>query len=296
MRIDEAELISVLAQGGLQRGVSHHWGFREVSGCAVFLKACADERRLPRLLNEWLWLSRVFPLAPDLVPQPVAILRDLPGFCALLVTAVVEGDSAAELLGTHAAHRLGKALRALHSLPCPSAEIQLDGRSWQEWPAFVRESMLDYVEAIRAHGGALDEAMARELRAAAEVFAERSRPISMGIIHGDPTFLNLIVRGESACLVDFELAQVGDPLFDLATADLLSIRGDARLWSALAEGYGLTCDDGLTYRLWFYQLLRQVRLARGKLWIHGQQDAFQRELGGVSALLARRAEVEAAGK
>jgi aminoglycoside phosphotransferase (APT) family kinase protein len=98
--------------------------------------------------------------------------------------------------------------------------------------------MVEYVEGIRLHGGQMDEATARELCRAAEAFVKRDVPRSIGIVHGHQTFLNLVVRGDDGCLVDFELAQVGDPLFDIATADLLAIRGDSHAWSAFVTATG----------------------------------------------------------
>jgi hypothetical protein len=54
----------------------------------------------------------------------------------------------------------------------------------------------------------------------------------------------------------------------------------------------MTVDRNLDYPLWFYRLLRQVRLARGKVWIHDHPEAFQQEMLGVASLLAGRADAE----
>ena len=62
-------------------------------------------------------------------------------------------------------------------------------------------------------------------------------------------------------IVDFELAEAGDPAMDLAWLRVEDVRNE-REWEAVCRGYGLTVDTAFEQRLRLYELWWRLR----RLW------------------------------
>jgi len=103
-----------------------------------------------------------------------------------------------------------------------------------------------------------------------------SRPVLMGVIHGDLHATNVLVRGSDSIIIDFEKIEMNEPvLFDAASLEaglfIDGFIGDRRsgeevmrsieqLYSVAAlNGEMLTCHpkDGSS---WFFDCVRQIRL------------------------------------
>lgn len=103
-----------------------------------------------------------------------------------------------------------------------------------------------------------------------------SRPVLMGVIHGDLHATNVLVRGSDSIIIDFEKIEMNEPvLFDAASLEaglfIDGFFGDRRsgeevlksveqLYSVAAlNGEMLTCHpkDGSS---WFFDCVRQIRL------------------------------------
>jgi len=100
------------------------------------------------------------------------------------------------------ADRLGVALAALHNAPTDSAD-------WLDQPAAFRALRVDpYHHAVAARMPNVARPI-REL--AAEMAVQRCC-----FVHGDYSPKNVLVGDESLWLIDFEVAHLGDPTFDVA--------------------------------------------------------------------------------
>ena len=121
----------------------------------------------------------------------------------LLVTRRLSGRACtpAMLRNPQMLRKLGSLLRRLHETVAPPPGAA---------PLNLARSLADYAAAVggvRARTAA--RSGARSLKAAA---GSRRRP---ALCHNDPVMQN-ILRGPSLCLIDWEFAAPGDPLFDLA--------------------------------------------------------------------------------
>lgn len=281
--LERSDILALAQAADLRPGRSHRYGMCTHAGRRVFIKACVDERRIPRLRNEWEQLCWLSAARPGLVPEPLGYEEHLGDLVGVLVTGAVGQP----------ARRLAESLRALHSIPCVGRPIGLDGQHWPDWPSFLVGSISSYIAGIRSHGGVVEHAVETEVTDLGARFARRYASVPLALVHGDPTFENLVLDGDgNGRLVDFELSHAGDPLFDIATAKLLCMDEQPELWRVFVEAYGLRDDLESRTRVWFYQVFRRLRLARGKVWIHAQADGCRRAMQGVEQLLAHHTDAE----
>jgi len=113
--------------------------------------------------------------------------------------------SAADIRRTESLARLGARLAELHDLPAPDGVAHFDpGGCARQY-----SRMLAPGAASSRHASALAAAVG----AAAQRVAEGSR--GEGIVHGDLVAANLL-EGKAVWLLDWEYAQVADPLYDVA--------------------------------------------------------------------------------
>jgi aminoglycoside phosphotransferase (APT) family kinase protein len=131
--------------------------------------------------------------------------------------------------------RLGGRLAQLHALEVPDAVAPFDPDG----------CALQYLRSIEATGAstALASAVRAAVRAAAEIVAaRRARAV---IVHGDLACANLVDTapdGEPLMLLDWEYAQVADPVYDVAC--VLAYSGPARPHAALLlQAVGLAGED-----------------------------------------------------
>lgn len=143
--------------------------------------------------------------------------------------------------------RLGGRLAQLHALPVPAGVASFD-------PADCARQYLRLIEA-GGRSTAVAAAITAAVRGAAEIVAARAT--RRGVIHGDLGFANLL-DGERLWLLDWEYAQVADPVYDVAcllaycpaarpqaaalleAADLTATGADATLAEAIRVYEGLT--------------------------------------------------------
>jgi len=190
--------------------------------------------------------------AGGLAPALVAAAPEAQG---LLIMQYLEGriwdscdyDDAAAL------QRLGERLYALHRLPAPAIDA-FD--PWQVAQAYVRQI-------TDARAGAFDEPLRRlevlgsELRAA-------GAPSS--VVHGD-LWQGNVLQGAQLWLLDWEYAQVSDPLMDVACV-LAYYPGAERHRTELAAAAGFDAhaiERRLSARVYAYRVLSWLwHLARGE--------------------------------
>ncbi|MBS0387575.1 MAG: phosphotransferase family protein [Proteobacteria bacterium] len=154
-----------------------------------------------------------------------------------------------DLEDTPQLRRLGGRLAQLHALPAPAGVASFD-------PA---DSARQYLRLIEAAGQstAVAAAIAAAVRRAAEFVAARAA--RRRVIHGDLGFANLL-DGERLWLLDWEYAQVADPVYDVAC--LLAYCPAARPQAAVlleAAGLGATAEDGT--------LAESIRVYEGLTWL-----------------------------
>lgn len=288
------ELVARLVAGDIpvRQGRSHVHGTFQIAGRTVIIKACTDKRRLPRLVTEHTWLSRLYPLRPYLVPEPLGF-RELAGtpYYGALVTSSVEGQSLRKLLDAPdrdrrmLARQYGQALADLHDVRIDAGEVSFDGDRWRTWSDFVAGSVRQYVEDIGRLGGELPAALAAAIDDALTACADDLSPESLVPLHGDPTPDNLIFGSGRRVFVDFEVGQTGDRWLDFAIAGVLWLDDDPELWPETLNGYGRRPAEGDLLRMRVYRMLRLLRLMRGKLWIYRDGTGFAANRDQLARLL-----------
>lgn len=162
--------------------------------------------------------------------------------------------SAADLQDTARLQRLGERLRVLHSL-APPALAPLDLTAIGQ--AYVRVLPAAAAAARRAEVRHHANALQQLHQALAETGAILQRPLS--VVHGDLGPGNLV--GDAPWLIDWEYAQLADPLYDIAC--LLSCHPlTGSQLAVLREAAGLADPalDGLLARY------RQVFVHLNALW------------------------------
>jgi thiamine kinase len=134
-----------------------------------------------------------------------ALLDAAPEAQGLLIMEYLEGRiwDCSDYNDVHALRRLGERLYALHRLPVPALDA-FD--PWQVAQAYVRQ--IDAARSGDALGGPLQRLQAR----CAQL---RSRDAAPSVVHGD-LWQGNVLQGSRIWLLDWEYAQVSDPLMDVA--------------------------------------------------------------------------------
>ena len=149
--------------------------------------------------------------------------------------------------------RLGERLAHLHSLKAPHATVPFDPGA----------CALQYLRSIESAGAstALATAIASAVRGAAEIVAATGGRAA--IVHGDLAHANLIDAGPDGhrlMLLDWEYAQVADPLYDVAC--MLAYYDTARPHaSVLLQAAGLGAENADR------RLSEAVRVYEGLTWL-----------------------------
>lgn len=162
------------------------------------------------------WEARVLEraVAADLAPVPV--------YCdpqrGILITRWVDGRpwSPVDVRRQSNIARMAELMRRIHALPVPAPARSMSPAKWVEYYG----AALTRHPAVSAETSAsLDAQGARDLSAAA---ARRLTALSVlpgvdpVVCHSDLHSLNLVDRGDSLLLLDWEYAHAADPLWDLA--------------------------------------------------------------------------------
>jgi thiamine kinase-like enzyme len=163
------------------------------------------------------WEARVLEcaVAADLAPRLT--------FCdpqrGILIVRWVDGRSwtAAELRQKANISRMAELVRRIHELPMPTPARAMSPANWIEYygAALTRRRAISNVPAGTSvpplGDAALQAAAARQLAALAALPS-----VDPAMCHSDLHTLNLIDRGRSLVLLDWEYAHAADPLWDLA--------------------------------------------------------------------------------
>jgi thiamine kinase len=152
-----------------------------------------------------------------------------------------------------ALRRLGERLYALHRLPPPAVEA-FD--PWRVAQAYVRQ-----IDA--AHGAALERPLQRLQALSAQL---RTGQAAMTVVHGD-LWQGNVLQGSRLWLLDWEYAQLSDPLMDVACV-LAYYPAAERYRVELAAAAGLDARAlaaALSDRVFIYRALSWLwHLARGE--------------------------------
>jgi tRNA A-37 threonylcarbamoyl transferase component Bud32 len=160
-----------------------------------------------RAINEAEALRLLGGITPDHLPELIDLDRER---CALVTSAAPAGWTSwkERLLGGHAdpqiARSLGEILARWH------ATTLLDGRVRALFPDTVLFDQLrvdPYYRATAAHR--------LDLAGHIEGYVERMQHNRLCLVHGDFSPKNVLV-GDGIWVIDFEVAHVGDPVFDVA--------------------------------------------------------------------------------
>jgi thiamine kinase-like enzyme len=221
----------------------------------------------------------------------------------ILITRWVDGGSwtAAQATSPSNTPRIAAVLRRIHALTIPTPPREMNPRKW-----------IDYYRkaAPIPEGGAAALSAAAGLSAAADakLAALAALPgVDAVLCHSDLHTLNLIDRGDSVVLLDWEYAHAADPAWDLAG---WSANNDfsEELRHALLKEYLERAPTRLDFQrlqlsAWLYDY---VCLMWSELYLklHGETaeahaDADAEARGGVSAraeLLAARLTISACGR
>jgi thiamine kinase-like enzyme len=225
------------------------------------------------------------------VPEPLGYTESVAGHEGLLVTRAIDGQSLTEATAAGRPHdesavrAFARSLARLHALPLTSHSIRFDGKVWPDWRSFVVGAVQEYLRDIESMGGSLPAKASAGVYSVVESHERELSSVRIGAVHGDPTFGNGILASRRVFLIDFEVAHFGDSLMDLAITQLLEFSERRDGWQALTDEYGLPLDRAAAGRLRLYQIMRQVRLLRGKIWIHRDMAGFAKDLERLEQLL-----------
>jgi thiamine kinase len=184
-----------------------------------------------------------------------ALVAAAPEARGLLVMEFVPGRlwERADYDNVDALRRLGERLYALHRLPPPAIEA-FD--PWRVAQAYVRQ-----IDA--AHTGALERPLQRLQTLSAEL---RCGPAAMTVVHGD-LWQGNVLQGSRLWLLDWEYAQLSDPLMDVACV-LAYYPAAERYRAELAAAAGFDAQAlaaALSARVFVYRALSWLwHLARGE--------------------------------
>ncbi|HXL97406.1 MAG TPA: phosphotransferase [Steroidobacteraceae bacterium] len=184
-----------------------------------------------------------------------ALVDAAPEAQGLLIMEFLEGRlwGSSDYDDIGALRRLGERLYALHRLPAPAIEA-FD--PWQVAQAYVRQS-------AAARQGAFERPLQRLEALCAQL---RSGDAAMSVVHGDLWQGNLL-QAERLWLLDWEYAQLSDPLMDVACV-LAYYPTAERYRSEFAAAAGFDAHalgQALSARVYIYRALAWLwHLARGE--------------------------------
>jgi thiamine kinase len=207
MRPDELESLAVRHVPGSGAPIIHRLGkglinetYRVVrEGESFALRVAAANPHHLGVDREWEGRLLRAAVAADLAPAVV--------YCdpqrGILLTRWVEGVplSASDVRGAQGLERIAELLRRIHAMPMPAPARLMSPEKWTD-----------------CYAGAAPHAPAALRKAAgAQLAAFAALPgAGTAVCHSDLHVQNLIDRGDSLVLLDWEYAHASDPLWDLA--------------------------------------------------------------------------------
>jgi thiamine kinase len=238
------------------------------------------------------WEARVLEraVAADLAPELT--------YCdpqrGILITHWVDGRlwSPADVRRQSNIARMAELLRRLHALPMPAPARVMAPAAWiDHYSAAALQNVLENPSA-RALGGAAVRRSTEALRiaATARLAAFAALPgVAPVVCHSDLHTFNLVDRGRSLLLLDWEYAHGADPLWDLAGWSANNDLEDDLKRALLASyaGRAPTSDDYLRLELlgWLYDY---ICLLWSELYVDLGRDDSQGSIAGRVRVLAAR--------
>jgi thiamine kinase-like enzyme len=197
--------------------------------------------------------------------------------------------------------RMAELLRRIHALPMPTPARVMGPATWiDHYSAAARRSGPRDPGAGAAAGGTAGPSTAEALRAAAtaRLAALAALPrVDPVVCHSDLHTLNLVDRGRSLVLLDWEYAHAADPLWDLAGWCANNDLEDDLEQNLLASYAGRppTRNEYLRLELlgWLYDY---VCLLWSELYSNLQRDDPQGGIAARAELLAARLNASASGR
>jgi hypothetical protein len=237
-------------------------------------------------VRTWLGRSQHGELVPETIdlgfqsdgaPADYVILAEAPG--------LVLGDLGDQTLDERPEYltNTGRAMRSVHSINAAGAGL-LEFRSDEAadvprgvhtaWPDYILLNLEKHVVACLALG-VIDQRSAEKIYRLFELM----KPVLSGrrcrLLHGDPGTHNICVDPQTAtvtCMLDWEDALVGDPLFDVA---MFSTFQPARRMPAFLAGYGLAGpseDEQRLLALYFLRIALSKTVHRARFGIADRPD------------------------
>jgi thiamine kinase-like enzyme len=227
------------------------------------------------------WEARVLERAAS------ADLAPLPEYCdpqhGILIARWVDGQpwSPDDTRRPANISRMADFLRRIHALPMPAPARAMNPKKWIDYygAALIRGSRQNPPVDVSAETSAQprDTRGGRDLAAAAarRLAALAAVPeVDSVVCHSDLHTLNLIDRGDSLVLLDWEYAHASDPLWDLAGWSANNDFGDELAHDLLAGYAGRPPTDDECLRLqhlgWLYDY---VCLLWSELYLNLRRDA-----------------------
>jgi aminoglycoside phosphotransferase (APT) family kinase protein len=165
-------------------------------------------------------------------------------------------------------NNIGRVLRAIHGINAIGAGLLDLEDPLDETPNGLHPAWLDYlVLNLDRHIsfcrklGLIDDRIARKIGSLFETMTPALEGRPSRLLHGDPGIHNVCVDAENraiTCVLDWEDAMAGDPLFDVA---MFSTFQPPRRMQAFLEGYGMLEPTDLERRLLALYFLR-IALAK----------------------------------
>jgi aminoglycoside phosphotransferase (APT) family kinase protein len=192
---------------------------------------------------------------------------------------------------------IGRVLRAIHGINAIGAGLLDLEDSSDEAPNGLHPAWLDYlVLNLDKHIsfcrglGLIDDRMARKIESLFETMTPALEGRPSRLLHGDPGIHNICVDEENeitTCVLDWEDAMAGDPLFDVA---MFSTFHPSRRMQSFFEGYGMMEPTDVEQRLlalYFLRIALAKSVHRARFGIADRPDrapAHERIFRGVADL------------
>ena len=236
-----------------------------------------------------------------------ADLAPVPEYCdpqrGILIARWVDGRSwsPADVRRQSNVSRMAELLRRIHALPMPAPARVMSPATWIDYySAALRRSVPREPSVGTAAAGPAAPSPAEALRAAASArlaalaVLPRIDPV---LCHSDLHTLNLLDRGRSLVLLDWEYAHAADPLWDLAGWSANNDLDDDLKQELLTRYAGRrpTRNEHLRLDLlsWLYDY---VCLLWSEVYLHLHRDDPQGGMGARAELLAARLDSSPSGR
>jgi aminoglycoside phosphotransferase (APT) family kinase protein len=241
---------------------------------------------LERSVRRWLGGSQLAELVPETIdlgfqadgaPNDYVILSEAPGLVLRDLGDQVLEDQPQYLT------KIGRAMRSIHGIDAEGAgllEFRRDGATGiprgvhMAWADYILLNLEMHVANCLALG-VIDERAVEKINRLFELMQPELRHRPSRLLHGDPGTHNICVDPRTTditCILDWEDALAGDPLFDIA---MFSTFQPARRMPNFLAGYGLANpgqDEQRLLALYFLRIALAKTVHRSRFGIADRPD------------------------